>query len=216
MSGKIILAALTGVGITIAGYSVWQKRGEIAEKILEDKISEDTDSSKILNTALVSFRNINRLTVSAAGVSGVTTIRQAGPFGAEIGANYKTIIVAGTVRYDLDLSKLTDKNIRWDSVKKTLFVNVPGIIVSQPSPDMRSMVEYKKGLEIPFVYDERAITKKAWNEIYSKMYIAARNPLYLNMAKESGRAAVTNNLELPLRAAGIDARVEVHFPGEKA
>jgi hypothetical protein len=124
----------------------------------------------------------------------------------------KTLIVPGTVRYELDLGALTADNLAWNAERKALTVTLPPLRVSQPEMDPASAVAYRDGeLVLALTDAERALDAANWKAAREEIVVQAKGAVPMRLAETAAINAVTANFALPLRAAGVDARVEVRF-----
>ena len=118
-----------------------------------------------------------------------------------------------TVQYSVDLSKVGLSQIRYDETTKTMFVEIPNIVVSPPNIDESK----KKILERHGVWTSRDASEKLAFRT-SKLAIAgatasANQSEKIRRAQDSARINVDRLLELPLRATGrSDLNVVVRFP----
>jgi Protein of unknown function (DUF4230) len=124
----------------------------------------------------------------------------------------KTLIVPGTVRYELDLGALTASNLDWDAEAQRLTVSLPPLRVSQPEMDPASAVEYRDGELVMAVTDaEKRLDDANWKAARSEIMAQAKGAVPMRLAQTAAINAVRSNFALPLKAAGVDARVEVTF-----
>jgi hypothetical protein len=167
----------------------------------------------IAQASLQSMREQQRLIAFSARYVAVVTSTQ-DRLGGLLQAQ-KTVIMPGDVRYELDLSKLSDESLRWDAGSKTLSVTLPPIEISQPQIDLNSIQEYGSGKLLMSVTDAEQTLDAANREAAQRSLMEqARQPMPLRLARESAKRAIARNFALPLRAAGVDANVEVRFADE--
>ena len=169
----------------------------------------------IVDTTLTSVQELNRLTVFAAVLTTTATSKTDGPLGIDMLGTRKTVIVPGTVRYDVDFGRVSRRDVSWDAATRTLTIAVADPIVGEPAVDLRRLVTFKDG-ELVMVIAGNEATLDAANAkaATDSLRTMANAPLLRGMARKAGRQAIASNFELPLRAAGIDAKVRVRFPGE--
>lgn len=162
----------------------------------------------IAQASLQSMREQQRLTtLSARYVAVVTSSQDRGLLKPE-----KTMIMQGDVRYEVNLAALTQDNLRWDEGTKTLSVTLPPIEISEPQVDLKSIQEYDNGsLAFTFTSAEEALNNANREAALKSLTEQARAPLPLRTARESAQRAIARSFALPLRAAGVDANVEVRF-----
>lgn len=124
----------------------------------------------------------------------------------------KTLIVPGTVRYELDLGALTDRNLDWDAETQALTITLPPLRVSAPEMDPAGAVEYRDGELVLAVTDaEKRLDDANWKAARSEILTQAKGAVPMRLAEAAAINAVRSNFALPLKAAGVDAKVEVRF-----
>ncbi|HEY0627489.1 MAG TPA: DUF4230 domain-containing protein [Allosphingosinicella sp.] len=169
------------------------------------------DPETIAAASLQSVREQARLTPFAARFVAVVTSRQT-RFGLSA---EKTLIMPGMVRYELDLAKLQQRDIAWNEATKTLSISLPPLEISGPEVDLREIREYDGGGVLIALTDAENRLDAANRERGRQELIQqARQPLPMRLARDAARRAVARSFAMPLRAAGIEANVEVRFAGE--
>jgi hypothetical protein len=124
----------------------------------------------------------------------------------------KTLIVPGTVRYELDLGALGADDLAWDADSATLTVMLPPLRISAPEMDPAGAAEYRDGELVLAVTDaEKALDAANWKAAREEIVAQARGAAVMRLAEGAAINAVTANFALPLRAAGVDADVAVRF-----
>ena len=124
----------------------------------------------------------------------------------------KTLIVPGTVRYELNLGALSADNLAWDAETQMLTVTLPPLAVSVPEMDPAGAVEYRDGELVLAVTDaEKRLDAANWKAARAEIVAQARGATPMRLAEAAAVNAVRSNFALPLKAAGIDATVEVRF-----
>ena len=172
---------------------------------------EPPDPKTIAEASLQSMREQNRLIVfSSRNVATVTTTQERGPFQYS-----RTMIMPGDVRYELNLANLRGQDLRWDAATRTLSVTLPPIELSAPQIDMAAIREFGDGgiLRRLLVEDSRLDQANRENAIQS-LTEQARQPMPMRLARDSAKRAIARSFALPLRAAGVEANVEVRFADE--
>jgi hypothetical protein len=167
----------------------------------------------IAQASLQSMREQQRLISFSARYQAVVTTTQE-RLGGMLQAK-KTMIMPGDVRYELDLSKLTEDSLRWDGATKTLSVTLPPIEISQPQIDLNAIQEYDNN-SLLFTFTNAGRTLEGANREAAMKQLAeqAAQPVPMRLARDSARRAIARNFELPMRAAGVAANVEVRFADE--
>lgn len=129
----------------------------------------------------------------------------------------KTMIVPGTVRYELDWSKITPARMQWNAAQRVLVIDAPALEIAGPDIDLARIQEFSGGgLLLALTDAEEALDEANRAAARGALLEQARNPTLLGLARDATRAAVARTFTLPLAAAGIEATVIVRFPGETA
>lgn len=169
------------------------------------------DPTTIAQASLQSMREQQRLIVFSSGLTATqTTTQRRGPFSYS-----RTLIMPGNVRYELDLAKLSEQDVRWDAASNTLAVTLPPIELSDPQIDLNAIREIGDGgvLRGLMVNDE-ALDQANRQAGLQQLKEQASQPLPMRLARENAKRAIARNFALPMRAAGIEANVEVRFADE--
>ena len=129
----------------------------------------------------------------------------------------KTLIMPGTVRYELDLAKLRQSDLDWNAEAGTLTVTLPPLRLAGPEIDLNSISEYRDGAILLTLTDaeevlDAANRKAAQDELIKQ----AKGTTPMRLARGAARTAVEQSFAMPLKAAGIDAKVTARFAGEDA
>ncbi|ATW03932.1 DUF4230 domain-containing protein [Sphingorhabdus sp. YGSMI21] len=198
--------AVTGVIFIILGALAWLLFARVENSIAPDPVS-------IANASLTNMQEQNRLTVFSASYNATvtTTLTRLG-----LSAR-KTLIMPGTVRYELDLAKLGADDVRWDARDNTLYVEIPAIEIARPEVHIEQIQTYDDGGILMALTDaqevlDQANRKKGVDELAKQ----ALNPMQVRMAREAARRAVRHNFAVPLQAAGVEAKVDAFFPYERS
>ncbi len=124
----------------------------------------------------------------------------------------KTLIMPGTVRYELDLGRLAQSDLDWDGSTNALTVTLPPLRLAGPEIDIDAISEYRDGVILLTLTDAEktldAANRKAAQEELIKQ---AKGATPMRLAQNAARAAVEQSFAMPLKAAGIDARVTARF-----
>ena len=165
----------------------------------------------IATASLQSVREQARLTAFAARFVAVVTASQ-NRFGLRA---EKTLIMPGMVRYEIDLAKLSERNLEWDAGKKVLTVTMPPIEISNPEIQLSELREYGGGGVLAALTDaERRLDAANRQRGQQELLRQARQPLTMRLARDAARRAVERSFALPLKAAGVDAEVVARFRDE--
>lgn len=192
----ILLLVLVGLG---AG--VWQ-----LERYTDRKIEGSVET--IATASLQGLREQARLTPFIARFVAVTTSTQ-----SRFGLSAKqTMILPGLVRYDLDLNQITQRDVAWDEGTKTLTVYLPPLILSGPEVDLKGMQIYDGGGLLMALTDaEKTLDAANRDRGQKELLIQARGPVPMRLARDAAISAIERSFAMPLRAAGIEARVTAQF-----
>jgi hypothetical protein len=196
--GAVVVALLLGLALGGAG--------------LLDRILGGPDPKVIATSSLESMRAQNRLSVFVARYVSVTSARQ-----SRLGlSTERTLILPGDVRYELDLSKLTQDDVRWDKGSGTLFVRLPDVEIAGPEVDLAHAREYGSGgLLATFTNAEEGLDQANRAKAVADLRNQARGEVPMHLAREAARQAVERSFAMPLKAAGFsDAKVVAKFPQE--
>lgn len=203
--GRFLLGLL--LGLLVAAALAWALRGEIARRLVKAP-----DPVSITDATLNAVHAQSKLTAFVARFTVAVTSTQE-RFGL-LSAS-KTLIVPGTVRYELDWKQIGRGNLAWDPATQTLRVLLPDPVIAGPEIDMTRIREYKDGLLLMALTDaEDTLDAVNRERAQSALLEDARAPVLMGMARAATREAVTGIFLLPLTTAGIDAKVEIRFAGD--
>ena len=170
-----------------------------------------TDPETVASGTLQSVREQARLTPLAARFVAVVTSHQT-RFGLTA---RKTLIMPGLVRYEVDLARLQQRDIAWDAGSSTLSVTLPPLIISGPEIDLGQIQEYGgSGILTALTDTERTLDAANRQQAHRELLRQAREPVPMGLARDAAKRAVARSFAMPLRAAGIEASVEVRFADE--
>lgn len=172
------------------------------------------DPQTVASAALQAMREQARLVpFTAEYVAVVTTTQRRLGLQAE-----KTLILPGTVRYELDLERLTDRALSWDASSQTLSISLPPLEISGPEIDLNRIQEYEGGTRSRIVMrltDAEQVLDRANREAaQAELRRQAVQPVPMRLARDAAKRAVARSFALPLRATGIEANIEVRFADE--
>ena len=127
-AGVLILLVLAGLIV------VWGVQRYVADRLTPDPTT-------IARASLEGLREQNRLSAFAARYVAVVTSRQ-----SQLGfSTERTLIMPGMVRYEVDLAKLRQQDVRWDAANHTLSVTLPPVEIDGPQVDLAAIREYGSG-----------------------------------------------------------------------
>jgi hypothetical protein len=105
--------------------------------------------------------------------------------------------------------------VAWDAATKTLSVRLPPIEVDGPQVDLTAIREYSSGGVLAAVTNAESRLDLANRRAgQAELLRQAREPVSMRLARDATRRAVERSFALPLRAAGLDAKVVVAFAGD--
>src|SRR5205085_10537212 len=130
----------------------------------------------------------------------------------------RTLILPGDVRYEVDLSKLNERDVQWDSASKTLSVRLPEVEVAGPEVDLAAVREYGEGGLLGALTNvEGSLDSANRAAAVADLRKQASAQVPMRLAREAARSAIERSFSLPLKAAGFaDAKVVARFATEGA
>ena len=171
------------------------------------------DPESIATASLQSMKEQARLTAFEARFVAVVTSSQR-RFGLTA---QKTLIMPGSVRYEVDLARLGQGDLTWDEKRSTLDITLPGLEISRPEIHMNEVREYGGGGVLAALTDaESKLDQANRNAGQAELVRQAKQPMPLRLARDAARRAVERSFAMPLKAAGLDAKVSVRFNDEGA
>ncbi|HEX6783154.1 MAG TPA: DUF4230 domain-containing protein [Sphingomicrobium sp.] len=179
---------------------------------IADRLFGGPSAKTIASSSLQSMRAENRLIAFVARYVSVTTSET-----SQLGFSSKrTLILPGDVRYELDLSKLQDKDVSWDKATHTLRVHLPEIEIAGPDVDLASAQEYGQGgILSAFTNSNQQLDAANRAKAVADLRKQAQGAVQMRLAHQAARAAIERSFAMPLIAAGIrDAKVVARFPTE--
>ena len=173
----------------------------------------DPSPVTIASASIEGLREQNKLSAfQASYVAVVTSTQRRLGLSAE-----RTIILPGTVDYEVDLSKLTTRDVVWNASSKTLGVTLPPVTASTPRIDLSRIREYGvHGILDSFTDASKQLDELNRSAGQKELRRQAYLPEPMKLARDATRRAIESSFALPLKAAGVDAKVRVRFSGENA
>ena len=169
------------------------------------------DPETIASASLQSMREQATLTPFAARFVAVVTSRHS-RFGLK---SEKTLIMPGMVRYEVDLGKLRQQDLRWDQANRTLSIALPPLEISAPEINLNELKEYGSGGVLNALTDaEERLDAANRQRGQQELMAQARQPGPMRLARDAAKRQVERSFAMPLKAAGIDANVTVRFVDE--
>ncbi len=129
----------------------------------------------------------------------------------------RTMIMPGTVRYEIDLKAIRQQDVQWDEASKTLTVNLPPLILSGPEIDIDAVRQYGEGGLLTMLTNaEQQLDATNRRAGQAELMKQAKSEVPMRLARDAARSAIERAFAMPLRAIGVNARVEAHFADEQA
>jgi hypothetical protein len=126
----------------------------------------------------------------------------------------KTLIMPGTVRYEVDLGALAQKDLSWNAEANELTVNLPPLRLAGPEIDLSNISEFRDGLVLLTLTDaEKTLDAANRKSAQQELIRQAQGDTPMRLAQNAARSAIEQSFALPLKAAGIDAKVIAKFRG---
>jgi hypothetical protein len=165
----------------------------------------------VADTTLQAIQRQQRLTVMTARLNSTITSRQQ-RLGGLLSAS-KTLIIPGTIRYEVDMSALKLETMRWDKEAQTLTIFAPRPVVAGPEVDLTRTTEYKDGaLLLAFTDVEKAFDTANRAAVTANMRAQGSSRGLVDLADDAARDTIGRLFLLPLITAGYkDAKVKVTF-----
>lgn len=195
------VVAILGLAVLLA---LWGVQRYVADRLAPDPVT-------VASASLEGLREQNRLSAFAARFVAVVTSRQTAlGFSAE-----KTLIMPGMVRYEVDLARLTQRDVAWDAATSTLSVTLPPVEIDGPQVDLAAIREYGSGgVLTTFTDAEKRLDEANRRAGQAQLVAQARDAMPMRLARDATRRAVERSFAMPLRAVGVAATVRVRFADE--
>jgi len=196
--------ALALIALFFAG-GLWVVQSYIKARV-------DPDPVTIATASVQGLREQNKLSAFQASYVAVVTSTQS-RFGL---STERTLIMPGTVDYEVDLSKLRQRDVVWDAKSKTLGVTLPQPMPSVPRININAIKSYgHNGVLGTFTNVGSQLDDTNRVAAQKELASQALQPEPMKLARDATRRAVEQGFALPLKAAGLDATVRVRFAGEE-
>ena len=159
VAGVLLLLVLAGLIV------VWG-----VQRYVEDRLTPDPTT--IARASLDGLREQNRLSAFAARYVAVVTSRQ-----SQLGfSTERTLIMPGMVRYEVDLGKLRQQDVRWDANARVLSVTLPPVEIDGPQVDLsaiRSAIRDTRKVRVEYVDEQDRHTRRTIWPIALAYYVNA-------------------------------------------
>ena len=197
---RILIVALLGLALFF-GWQSWRdwQRGY--------------DPETVVAASLQGLQEQNILVPFTARYVAVVTSTQ-----SRLGLSAKkTLIMPGTVRYELDLGKLKQSDLAWDAATSALTITLPPLRLAGPEIDIDAISEYRDGEILLTLTDaERTLDAANRKAAQAELIKQARGTTPMRLAQGAARTAIEQSFAMPLKAAGIDAKVTARFASAPA
>jgi hypothetical protein len=184
----------------------------IGALLLWRNYQEKREQEAALGAMVTAFQKQNSLSVFRAQVPTFVHNKEERLFGL-LTAEQVGVIPA-TIEYRLDLSKLEPDSFDWDADAQTMQVTIPPLTITEPALDARRAQLVNRGI---LVSGNAAMNlmRKNMGTARQTAIRESRSPEMVALARSAAREMMTQNVTLPLRAAGFEnARVTVRFADE--
>lgn len=169
---------------------------------------QSSDPKTVVAASLQGLKEQNVLVPFTARYVAVVTSTQ-----SRLGfAAKKTLIMPGTVRYELDLAALTPADLSWNGEQGRLDVRLPPLRLAGPEIDLDSISEFRDGLVLLTLTDaEKTLDSANRKAAQEELIRQAQGDTPMRLAENAARAAIEQSFALPLKAAGVEAKVSARF-----
>lgn len=184
------------VALAIMAWNLWPRGGD------------DSTPETIVAASLAGLKEQNVLVPFTARYVAVVTSRE-----TTLGLTaQKTLILPGTVRYEIDLASLTSDDLGWDEATRTLTVDLPPVRLSAPAFDFAEAREYRDGeIVLALTGAEDRLDSANRKAAGAQIVRQAGEATPMRLARNAAKSAIETTLSLPLKAAGMEARVVARF-----
>ncbi|UYH55080.1 DUF4230 domain-containing protein [Qipengyuania sp. SS22] len=169
-----------------------------------------------VGSAMLAFEKQNSLIVFSSRFEVVAeSVDRRGVLNIDLLESRQAAIIPATVEYRLDLSSMDRDRFAWDDGSDTLSVILPPLRISRPNLDEAAQKTFTEGT---YVSRDASSDLARNNSLQAERKAAefAKNPEVLALARQAAKAAVRQNLTIPLQMAGYgDVTVNVRFDGER-
>lgn len=194
------IPAVLVIALLVGGILLWRD------------LEEQRRREAALGAMVTAFQKQNSLSVFRAQVPVFVRNTRSQLFG--LLSTEQIGVIPATIEYRLDLSQLEPGSFRWNEDQQTMQVTIPPLVVGEPALDARRAQLVNRGI---LVSGDTALKLMRANmgTARASALRESRNPQMLALARSAAREMMTQNIALPLRAAGYDdVRVTVRFADE--
>ena len=140
------------------------------------------DPEAIAGAALLSLRDEGRLTAFIGRFVAVVSASE-----TRLGLTArKTLILPGSVRYGVDLARLSRRDLAWDRATRTLTVTLPPLEISGPDLDLSHVQEYSEGgIVMALTGAERTLDQANSRSAQDELMRQARDRIPTSLARNA-------------------------------
>jgi hypothetical protein len=207
---RIIIAVVTLSAVIFGAWIFWPKP-DIAPIVVGQIIpptAKEPNAQTIVAVTLKGIKTQNKIVPMEAQYVAVVTSDETrlGIFHSR-----KTLVLPASFRYQIDLAKLSDRDLDWDSGKRILHIRLPKVEVDGPTVDLTKAKNYADGMLTSFASVSDSLDERNYRAGREQLIQQARDPAVMKRAQEAASRAVEQTFSMPLRAAGLTCTVEVTF-----
>ncbi len=193
------------------GVGYWAAPREILdEEVKESKIFGTKETKRVLDATVTSLRSENKLVVYSYTGNVRVKVDREWLWGL-LGGNQELSIPA-TVDYQVDLSSLDDRNVRYDEEARKVMIYLPKMQLGSIAFQPERATAINGGL---LTFDQDVVdelTKLNYANARKAFTAQAQQPTLVGAAKAQAVRNIVTYFEVPLRAVGVeDVRVEAHI-----
>jgi hypothetical protein len=175
-------------------------------------LAEQRKRDAALGAMVTAFQKQNSLSVFRAQVPVFVRNKESSLFG--LLSSEQIGVIPATIEYRLDLAKLDAGSFQWNADQQQMQVTLPPLVIGEPALDARRAQLVNRGV-IVTGGAALSLLSKNMDTARAGAIRESRNPQMLALARAAAREMMTQNIALPLRAAGYDnAKVSVRFADE--
>jgi hypothetical protein len=162
---------------------------------LSSLFGKGPDPETVAAASLQSMREQARLTPFAARFVAVVTSTQS-RFGLSA---RKTLVMPGTVRYEIDLARLQQRDPVWDATARKLTITLPPIEISRPEINLNELQEYDSGgVLMALTKSEDRLDAANRQRGQQELVRQASAGLPIRLARDAAKRAVERSFAMPL------------------
>jgi hypothetical protein len=211
MKGSTLLFGIVALGVGIA----WGP--QIADRLpapVANFLTRISGNDDVVATLVTSVQKMNDLTVFGAQLFSIAKTEREGLIAPLDTTTY--VIVPGSVRYVVNLSKLDRSAFTWDAKTSTLVAVLPDPQPTDVNVDGARAKVLVDGVDLTGGDERQRILQKSLAVAKADIATKARDPALMTSAKDAGRAALAQNFAAPLVAAGLKPNIVIRFQSEAA